>query len=82
MIIFFDNLRQKIHKFQQGETLVHCDFINVSMSKVSISTAPTTEMSPDTELHRDQTTAVAAAASPAISSSRVVTAAEYKYKYK
>ena len=71
-MIFFDNWRQKI---QQGET-------PVSMSKLSISTAPTTEMSPDTEQQRDQTTAVAAAASPAISSSRVVTAAEYKYKYK
>ena len=40
-MIFFDNWRQKIHKFQQGET-------PVSMSKVSISTAPTTQMSPDT----------------------------------
>ena len=74
-MIFFDNWRQKIHKFQQGET-------PVSMSKVSISNAPTSQMSPDTEQQRDQTTAVAAAASPAISSSRVVTAAEYKYKYK
>ena len=52
------------------------------MPKLSISNAPTTQMSPDTEQQRDQTTAVAAAASPAISSSRVVTAAEYKYKYK
>ena len=74
-MIFFDNWRQRIHKFQQGET-------PVSMSKLSISTAPTSQMSPDTEQQRDQTTAVAAAASPAISSSRVVTAAEYKYKYK